>query len=179
MEQADMEMKASSFRAHYRQALSSFISCYITKEPWYFSIIYRVEKNDKTPTLAKALGLSAAGAIAVLRLAGMLVVKTKKQENTVVEFKTNSWKEFLKEEKLQDYIDFNIASVNRNKFYFLSVGTRRLSRCLCLLFQESSTKLQTVQRSHTSCSSNSSEYVWARLRYWYLAHWVAIKLNKN
>jgi hypothetical protein len=53
MERADMETKASSLRAHYRQALSSFIRCYITKEPWHFSIMYRVEKNDKTPTPGK------------------------------------------------------------------------------------------------------------------------------
>jgi hypothetical protein len=92
LERADMDTHASILRAHYQQTLSSFIRCYITKDPWYFSIMYRVEKNNKIQTLTKVLGISYAGDIAVLCLTGLLVVKTMKQETTVLEFKADSWK---------------------------------------------------------------------------------------
>jgi hypothetical protein len=56
--------------------------------------MYHVEKNDKTPTLVKALGISHACAIAVMLLAGLLFVKTTNQDKTAIKSKADFWKEF-------------------------------------------------------------------------------------
>jgi hypothetical protein len=58
----------------YHEALTHFIGAFRGSAPWFFSIFHVVERNDKTPTLYKTLGLSESETVEFYLAAGLLSV---------------------------------------------------------------------------------------------------------
>jgi hypothetical protein len=53
-------------------------------------------------------------------------MKPAKDDTFIVGFRVYAWKDFLKEENLDDFIDFNISCVKKKKYYFVSLGNNKI-----------------------------------------------------